>query len=193
MVHYTYSELIDKVPYKKGDLHGNLKKVLGYLDPDNNFSYSNWEDMKDLTVCHSRCACSKKIHYSHKIRHKKTGDILSVGSRCIGKFSKEIKKDANRRVYRAKNPNRIYCNSCDGSVSKKVCEEFKGMDIFYHKKCLAIKFSVCSHCGLYKKYNCKCKYVKCKSCDKELNHSVLPNWCVRCGYCYFILKNKDSI
>ena len=90
-INYTYSNLKEFISYVPGDHHGNLMKVLAYLDPDGNPSFKNWTDTNFYQVHgQSQCCCEHDIIYEFRIAHKTTGDTMSIGSSCIKLFSNKM-------------------------------------------------------------------------------------------------------
>lgn len=158
--HYTYGVLSELIEYD-GTYKKNLLKALAYVDPYDSPGYSNWEDMEIITEGTASCCCGKDIFYAHTIQHKVTLDTLTIGSTCIGKFSDEIKKQANKRVYRINHPDAIYCALCDGTVAEKVVAQYKkyGVKKYYHKKCMKKCMDKCYGCEQFKDYNCQCYFT----------------------------------
>ena len=201
MTQYLYKTLKDDVNgYSDGDCHNNLKKVLGHLDPTNSISYNNWLDDENFIMYDSsgstRCACSKKINYVHRVKHKTTGDLLYLGSACINKFNDSIQKRANRRVRKLKNPGAKYCSSesCEtgSKIKDSVIAKYPNKTEYYHQKCLKNEFEWCYECQKYIGYDCKCYYKDCVNPDC---YNVLHEpkyWENICKSCYAELMHKHK-
>jgi hypothetical protein len=177
MTHYTYLDMKDVIDYGS-DYNKNLRMVLAYLDPDHTDSYDNWEDMDQAISTDARCVCKMEIVHVHGVRHTITGNTLDIGSSCIGKFSPQMKKDANRRVYRLHHPDNVYCAHCDKTVSKTGVEKYDGMENHYHSKCLKETFQKCPGCKLFDGYDCQCVDVQCcmKGC-KTMIRTMIGHGC----------------
>ena len=180
--------------YNSYDYYTKLKKVLEHLDPNNSDSYENW----DLIIGYLReyespykCSCSHMINYELRIKHKTTGDIISIGSKCIEKFFPNyVYYKATLIINKYKNPNKKFCEHCEKRVNDSIVHEFKFQSEFYHKKCLKIKFDKCPICKKFEKYDCRCNRIKCISNGCKFMLFNPPPWKVRCIPCYIDMKNN---
>jgi hypothetical protein len=156
---YEYSDLIDKIDYKPGDYHKNLLKVLKFIDPTSDSSYSKWKVgtiTESLTP--SKCCCGHTILYRCQAIHRESKKVIIIGSKCFKNFlpNKNIEKEINKKLRKAKDPSIVDCSYCKKTVSKPIVEQQKNKKKKYHKKCLVDKFGKCYNCEKIKLYDCLC-------------------------------------
>lgn len=216
MTHHTHTDLCELVNYIKGDYHENLKKCLKYID-GKSWSFDNWDacdEPQTINKIASKCICSHDINEQNFIKHKITGDILTVGSRCIKRFcdNQELKDNLNLIQKKRKNPNAKYCARCNKKVNDKISAEQNEENGYYHKSCITGIYNKCWKCDGFKNspyYKCDCEerkaFIKkqkqeriknnlCIDCDEDLQGKL--SWVNRCVPCYNIwekqIKNKKK-
>jgi hypothetical protein len=189
--------------YEEGKYWNNLLLVLKHLDPNDSSDFKNWEDIDNVQAnvndvqanvndeqdIVDKCVCSHKITWVSTARHKITRDTISVGNVCIGKFSAELKANAERRIrtYKGKANGDKYCGICETKVNKKVVDKFPNMDTHYHMKCLKSIFPKCDICDKYHSYDCECIRCETKDCGIKI---AKPLYGIQPTVCYGCYKRK---
>jgi hypothetical protein len=137
MTYYDLEELKKHVNYD-GNYHKNLKKVLQYLTPEGKFNFDDWE-IEDGVIKHTlydyKCSCEHTIQFEYRVKHKVTGDSISIGCQCINLFNNDTRKKRNVILRKCKNPNSKYCPRCDKKVQDTVVKLYPTTENIYHKSC----------------------------------------------------------
>ena len=154
---YSYDRLKDLIDYGKSKPE-NLKKVLKYLSHNDTCNFDDWEVIEKYDIeKQNNCSCKQYIEHCFKVRNKFNNNEKIVGSVCINKYyNDEAKETLKKLIFEDKGKKK--CNACNSkrAVDKKTVKENIDQEFFYHPTCMKIKFTECSVCKKYKKYNCKC-------------------------------------
>lgn len=176
MVNFTYDDLAGVLPYTK-DNFSNLKMVLAHLDPDGIGDFKNWTlvAVRDLSQTNepypcNKCVCSHHIEDRFTVKHITTGDVIVIGSTCVGRFTGKLKIAVGRERRRRKDTTGAkYCANpdCNKKIKQSVVEQYSGKEQHYHKSCLEEIFGKCWGCGGYKIYDCDCENIRIEKERRE--------------------------